>query len=204
MADGLALLLRYTRRRLEAVPTGRWWWQSLAAILMLTSQAIIIDMAFDAIAGLSLLRIFGIVIGVNTGFMPHGHCYLWTPGIVGTMSTSDIVIGFGYYVIPVVMLHIAGQVQPSIMRGIAWLMAAFVLTCGNTHWAALIVTWAPFYYRQAMIEVLCAIATLVSGVEFAIHLRFLRVAFETGVPRPAIDDVRDLQALIDDSKTGGD
>ena len=38
------------------------------------------------------------------GFMPHGHCYLWTPEILWTYAAADAAIGLAYYSIPLALL----------------------------------------------------------------------------------------------------
>ena len=33
-------------------------------------------------------------------FMPHGHCYLWQPGVIWLHVTSDAIIALAYTTIP--------------------------------------------------------------------------------------------------------
>jgi hypothetical protein len=33
----------------------------------------------------------------GNNFMPHGHCYLWTPSLLWTYVISDLTIGAAYY-----------------------------------------------------------------------------------------------------------
>ena len=37
-------------------------------------------------------------------FMPHGHCYLWTPSILWLHVASDIVIALSYFAIPLALV----------------------------------------------------------------------------------------------------
>ena len=39
----------------------------------------------------------------SEGFMPRGHCYLWTPGIVRLYVLSDVLIALAYYSIPITL-----------------------------------------------------------------------------------------------------
>ena len=39
------------------------------------------------------------------GFMPHGHCYLWTPGLVWLHVISDALIVLAYDSIPITLLY---------------------------------------------------------------------------------------------------
>ncbi len=40
----------------------------------------------------ALLELLG-----TEAFMPHGHCYLWTPGLLWLMVGSDLLIAFAYF-----------------------------------------------------------------------------------------------------------
>jgi len=37
--------------------------------------------------------------------MPHGHCYLWNPGIVWLHVDSDSLFAIAYYFIPLSLLY---------------------------------------------------------------------------------------------------
>ena len=50
----------------------------------------------------SIVRLFS-----AEGFMPHGHCYLWNPGLIGLHVTSDALISLSYTSIPFTLLHFA-------------------------------------------------------------------------------------------------
>jgi hypothetical protein len=41
----------------------------------------------------------------SSGFMPHGYCYLWNPGLVGLHLVSDTLIALAYFSIPVTLVH---------------------------------------------------------------------------------------------------
>lgn len=40
----------------------------------------------------------------SQGFMPHGHCFLWSPSLLMIFVISDALIGPSYYSIPVGLL----------------------------------------------------------------------------------------------------
>jgi hypothetical protein len=40
----------------------------------------------------------------SVGFEPHGHCFLWTPGLLWLYVVSDSVIALSYYAIPLALI----------------------------------------------------------------------------------------------------
>ena len=42
---------------------------------------------------------------VPSQFMPHGHCYLWSPTLLWLYVVSDTIIFISYYTIPVTLLY---------------------------------------------------------------------------------------------------
>jgi hypothetical protein len=41
----------------------------------------------------------------SPGFMPHGYCYLWNPGLVWLHVVSDALIALAYFSIPVTLIY---------------------------------------------------------------------------------------------------
>ena len=50
--------------------------------------------------GLTSMDFFRVLFGQNS-FMPHGHCYLWDPGLMRLHLISDFLIAAAYFVIPI-------------------------------------------------------------------------------------------------------
>lgn len=51
-------------------------------------------------------------------FMPHGHCYLWTPEILWLNVVSDIVISLAYFTIPLAIYYFVKQRSDIKFKGI--------------------------------------------------------------------------------------
>ena len=66
-------------------------------------------------------------------FIPHGHCYLWKPGLVWLHGLSDFLIALAYYSIPIMLIYFAYQRRDVPFRGIFLLFGAFIISCGTTH-----------------------------------------------------------------------
>jgi hypothetical protein len=47
--------------------------------------------------------------GLATGFMPHGHCYLWTPALLWTVVVAEGIIVLSYFSIPLGLLYFVRQ-----------------------------------------------------------------------------------------------
>jgi hypothetical protein len=41
----------------------------------------------------------------SSSFMPHGHCYLWNPGLIWLHVVSDSLIALAYFFIPVALIY---------------------------------------------------------------------------------------------------
>ena len=79
-------------------------------------------------------------------FMPHGQCYLWTPGIVWLHVVSDALIALAYFSIPVSLLRFVRQRRDAEFRGVYVCFAAFVLACGTTHLLEIWNVWHAHYW----------------------------------------------------------
>ena len=47
-------------------------------------------------------------------FMPHGHCYLWNPGLVWTHVISDSLIAAAYLAISLTLVYLVHQARREI------------------------------------------------------------------------------------------
>ena len=42
----------------------------------------------------------------TSDFMPHGHCFLWSPSIIWLHVGSDVLIILSYYSIPLALIYL--------------------------------------------------------------------------------------------------
>ena len=107
----------------------------------------------------SLTSFFG-----RNGFLPHGYCFTWTPGLLWTMVVSKLVIAAAYLSIPVAILSsVRGRGEPSNNK-VAWLFSAFILACGITHLMSVWTVWQPDYGWQAVSKAVTAVISLITAV----------------------------------------
>ena len=113
-------------------------------------------------------------------FMPHGHCFLWQPGILWLHILSDSAIVFSYYTIPLALAYFVWKRKDLPFGVVFWLFAAFILLCGTTHLLSIWVLWHPDYAAEGIVK---AATGLVSLATLAVTVKLLPKALL--VPSPA-------------------
>jgi signal transduction histidine kinase/CheY-like chemotaxis protein len=98
------------------------------------------------------------------GFLPHGHCYLWTPDLLWTYVLSDSLIGLAYYTIPVAMLYFVRKRSDLQFSWIFVCFSIFIFACGSTHLLAIWTIWHPDYWLDALLKAVTAAASVVTAV----------------------------------------
>ncbi len=121
----------------------------------------------------------------NPAFMPHGHCYLWRPDILGTHVISDLSIAMAYYAIPAVLAIVLYKRRQNIpYPEVLALFVAFIFLCGTTHLINIYVTWFPAYEIQGWVKALTAVVsvatalTLIPKLPALLNLPGLKQAYE--------------------------
>lgn len=116
-------------------------------------------------------------------FMPHGHCFLWQPGIFWMHLLSDASITAAYFAIPFALIYFIRKRSDMPFEMVFLWFGAFILLCSATHLVSIWVLWNPDYAFQGIIKALTAI---VSVVTFFITVKLIPRAL-------AIPDTRQLQ-----------
>ena len=109
-------------------------------------------------------------------FIPHGHCYLWNPGLVWLHLLSDVLIAIAYFSIPVILFYVARKREDTPFRGVFLLFGLFIVSCGTTHLMSVWTLWHPAYWLAGVIKAITAIVsaytalTLVTIIPAALSL----------------------------------
>lgn len=98
------------------------------------------------------------------GFMPHGYCINWSPGLLWAFLVSDTLIFAAYLSMPLALGYFARQRKDFPYRHVLWMFAVFILACGATHLMSVIVLWQPFYRLDAVIKIITAIVSVLTAV----------------------------------------
>ncbi len=95
-------------------------------------------------------------------FMPHGHCFLWEPGILWMHVISDAVTALSYYAIPLALLYLIRKRKDFPFKTLVALYGAFILLCGTTHIFGIWVIWHPDYALEGVVKTLTAVASFIT------------------------------------------
>lgn len=89
-------------------------------------------------------------------FIPHGHCYLWKPELIGLHLFSDAVIALSYYSIPITLFYFVWRQRDLPFTWIFLLFSTFIIACGTTHLLEIWTLWHPTYWLSGFIKLLTA------------------------------------------------
>lgn len=99
-----------------------------------------------------------------SGFIPHGHCYLWKPGLVGLHVIADSLIALAYYSIPITLFYFVRQRRDLPFDWMFLLFASFIVACGTTHLMEVWTLWHPTYWLSGAIKSATAGVSLYTAV----------------------------------------
>jgi diguanylate cyclase (GGDEF)-like protein len=94
------------------------------------------------------------------GFMPHGYCFEWRPGVLWLHVGSDLGIAIAYYAIAFTMFYFIRQRGDLPFKHLFWLFGAFILLCGTTHLFSVWVLWHPDYYIEGYVKAATAVVSI--------------------------------------------
>jgi len=95
-------------------------------------------------------------------YMPHGHCYLWKPGLVWLHAVSDTLIGAAYVLISLVLYMLVRRIRlPFSTMVVAF--GVFIGACGLTHFMEVWNVWNSAYWLAGWIKALTAVASVLTG-----------------------------------------
>lgn len=102
---------------------------------------------------------------VATGFIPHGHCYLWKLPLVGLHLTSDLLIGCSYVGISATLAYLVHKSRQDIpFHWMFLLFGTFITACGSTHFMEVWTLWTPVYWMSGELKLMTAVASVTTAV----------------------------------------
>lgn len=101
----------------------------------------------------------------SENFIPHGHCYLWNPPLVGLHLITDFLIALAYYSIPIVLVYFVRKRRDLPFNRIFLLFGAFIVSCGTTHVMAIWTLWHPDYWLSGLVKAITALISLYTALE---------------------------------------
>ena len=98
------------------------------------------------------------------GFMPHGHCYLWKPGVLWLHITSDALITTAYYSIPFTLVYFIRKRRDIPFNWMFLCFAIFIVACGTTHLMEIVVIYHPLYWLSGFIKAITAVVSVPTAI----------------------------------------
>ncbi|HEY9627307.1 MAG TPA: PAS domain S-box protein [Coleofasciculaceae cyanobacterium] len=100
----------------------------------------------------------------STLFIPHGHCYLRKPELVGLHILADGLIALAYYSIPLTLFYFVRRRQDLSFSWVFLLFSAFIVACGTTHLLEIWTLWHPTYWLSSVVKLITAAISLATAV----------------------------------------
>jgi PAS domain S-box-containing protein len=100
----------------------------------------------------------------SSGFLPHGHCFLWTPALLWSYTLSDGLIALSYFSIPAALWYFTQRRRDVPFGGIFIMFSGFILACGTTHLIAIWNIWQPVYWFDASVKMATATISVATAV----------------------------------------
>jgi len=100
----------------------------------------------------------------SAGFAAHGASFLWMPSLLWTYAVSDALIGLSYCSIPFGIAYFMHRRAAFEFNWMYALAAAFLFSCGMTHFLAVWTMWRPDYYVEAGVRAATAVISAAAAL----------------------------------------
>ncbi len=97
-------------------------------------------------------------------FMPHGHCYLWQPGVLWLNVLSDTLIAAAYFSLPVALIYFVSKRRDLAFKSLFVMFGVFILACGMTHVMGVWTIWVPAYWLDGGIKAVTALVSVATAI----------------------------------------
>ena len=98
------------------------------------------------------------------GFMPHGYCLSWSPGLLSLHVISDLLIVLAYYSIPITLTYFTWKRKDFPYPVLFWLFSLFIVACGTTHLLSAVTIWIPLYWLDGMVKAVTAVVSVAAAI----------------------------------------
>jgi PAS domain S-box-containing protein len=130
-------------------------------------------------------------------FMPHGHCYLWTPKLLWLYVISDSTIALSYFSIPIAITYFIRKRVDLEFNWVFMMFSLFIFACGMTHLISILTIWQPAYWLDASMKGVTGIA---SGITAVMLWRLMPVALTVTSAKQLQKTIRKLQHEVEQRK----
>jgi diguanylate cyclase (GGDEF)-like protein/PAS domain S-box-containing protein len=130
-------------------------------------------------------------------FMPHGHCYLWTPKLLWLYVISDSTIALSYFSIPIAITYFIRKRVDLEFNWVFIMFSLFIFACGMTHLISILTIWQPAYWLDASMKGVTGIASAITAVML---WRLMPVALTVTSAKQLQKTIRQLQHEVEQRK----
>ncbi|MBW4647754.1 MAG: response regulator [Kastovskya adunca ATA6-11-RM4] len=131
-------------------------------------------------------------------FIPHGHCYLWKPGLVGLHVVSDALIALSYYSIPLILVYFVRQRRDLPFHWIFLWFGGFIIACGTGHLLDVWTLWHPNYWVSGIVKAITAGVSVLTVFQL---VPLIPLALALPSPTQLEETNRQLEKALEDRTT---
>ena len=96
----------------------------------------------------------------SSNFTPHGACYGWNSALLWTQWLSNTIIGVSFIAISATLAYLVHAGKSLPFKCMALAFGTFIISCGLSHFIDAMVIWWPWYWLEAGIRAVTALASL--------------------------------------------
>lgn len=100
----------------------------------------------------------------DSTFMPHGHCYLWKPGLMWLHAASDAAIALAYFMIPGLLIWFVRRRTDLAFKWMFVLFGLFIFSCGVTHVMGIWTIWNGTYWAEGAVKLTTGVISVATAV----------------------------------------
>ena len=100
----------------------------------------------------------------SSGFMPHGHCYLWLPSMVWLQVSSNTIIGVSYVVISSLLVYFVWKRKDLPFDWMFMAFGLFIIACGVGHFIDVVTLWRPMYWLSGIEKGFTALVSVLTAI----------------------------------------
>ncbi len=126
----------------------------------------------------------------KTNFMPHGHCYFWSPWVLWPTVISDVLIALSYFSIPLALIYLVRKRTKLLYHRVFLLFAGFIFACGSTHIVEIYNVWNGAYGVAAIVKIITAFFSVFTAL-------YLIKILPQIVGLPSFEELKDLNAKLE-------
>jgi len=147
----------------------------------------------------------------TSGFMPHGHCYLWDPSILWVHVISNAATAMAYFAIASMLMLLITKRRDVPFTWMFVLFSTFILLCGTGHLLEIYEVWTPTYRLSGALSALTGIGSIATAIALgplipqALQLRspreleaaYARLQTEMSERQRVEEELRELNATLE-------